>query len=87
MDFGSEDKSGKQFRCDARRVRYDRGAQVFFENKDLARDFAEFADIMSVLLKPESSGATVRRAGTWPIWPTAETICLGRSRSYELTGK
>ena len=61
MNFRLEDKTGKQFRCDARRVRYDRGAQVFFENKDLGRDFAEFAGVMTVLLN--SRRALARQSG------------------------
>src|SRR3954447_10787057 len=45
------DRSRKQFRCDSPRVGKHNGAtQVVLENQHLARDFAEFADVMSVLL-------------------------------------
>ena len=61
MNFWIGDQSGKQFRCGSRRVSCDCGAQVVFENKDLARDFAEFADVMSVLLN--SRRAVAQQSG------------------------
>jgi hypothetical protein len=48
MKFCIGDHSDKHW-C-SRRVDYDRGAALSFDDKDLAKDFAEFADIMSVLL-------------------------------------
>jgi len=50
MKFCIGDHSDKHW-C-SRRVDYDRGAALSFDDKDLAKDFAEFADIMSVLLTP-----------------------------------
>jgi hypothetical protein len=50
MNVWIADRSRKQFRCGSRRVGKDGAAQVVLENQDLARDFAEFADVMSVLL-------------------------------------
>ena len=64
MNFWIADQSGKQFRCGSRRVGKDNGAaQVVFENQDLARDFAEFTDVMSALLS--SRRAAARQSG-WP---------------------
>ena len=51
MNVWIADRSRKQFRCDSPRVGKHNGAtQVVLENQHLARDFAEFADVMSVLL-------------------------------------
>jgi hypothetical protein len=58
MNFWIADQSGKQCRCGSRQVGYDSGAaQVVFENQDLARDFAEFADVMSLLLNSRRAAA------------------------------
>jgi hypothetical protein len=57
MNFCIGGQSGKQFRCGSRRVSYDWGAQAVFENKEWARDFAEFADVMIVLLNSRRTAA------------------------------
>jgi hypothetical protein len=57
MNFCIGGQSGKQFRCGSRRVSCDCGAQAVFENKEWARDFAEFADVMIVLLNSRRAAA------------------------------
>jgi hypothetical protein len=67
MNLWIADQSGKQFRCGSRRVGDDSGAaQVVFENQDLARDFAEFADVMSVLLNSRRAAARQSDARSFP---------------------
>jgi hypothetical protein len=57
MNFCMGDQSDKQFRCGSRRVSYDCGAPLLFENKEWARDFAEFADVMIALLNSRRAAA------------------------------
>jgi hypothetical protein len=63
MNFWIGNQSGKQFRCGPRPAGYHSGDQAVFENQDLARDFAEFADVMSVLLNSRRAAARQSVAG------------------------
>ena len=63
MHYWIGGQSGKQFRCDSRPADYRGGAQAVFENKDLARDFAEFADVMGMLLNSGRAAARQSVAG------------------------
>jgi hypothetical protein len=63
MRFWIWHPSGKQFRSGSPRVGYDCGAQVLFENQDLARDFAEFAKVMDVLLNRRRAAARQSAGG------------------------
>ncbi len=78
MNFWIADQSGKQCRCGSRQVGYDSGAaQVVFENQDLAKDFAEFADVMSLLLNSRRAAAPQSGARSFPFQTPVRRLFRG----------
>src|SRR5438045_9703696 len=87
MNVSIADRLRKPFRCGSPQVGKDNGAtQVVLENQDLASDFAEFADVMSVLLNSwRAAGDSGPAVGDVRFPPTRVRRYSERTAAYRVS--